>query len=432
MFVDRVKIKVKSGDGGRGIVAFRREKYVPLGGPSGGDGGKGGDIIFKVDTNKSTLLDLRYQKQLNATDGQPGKPKKMHGADGDDIIVKVPAGTLVYNDDTGALMADLVHANQEVVIAKGGKGGRGNWHFATGRNNAPDYAEQGQIGQRFTLRLELKLLADAGLVGFPSVGKSTFLSVVSAARPEIADYPFTTIVPNLGVVDVGDGFSFVLADLPGLIEGASQGKGLGDEFLRHIERCKVLIHVIDMSGESGRDPLEDYEIINNELKTYQYRLMERPMVVVANKMDGVDAEANLARFKEKYPDVEVFETITLLQEGIQPLLYKVESLIKSTPSFALEEQGDTVNTEFVEYGYTPKPKDFAIEKFGDHTWKITSDKASHMLKTFDFDLPEHIFRFGAYLKKLGIEEGLRKAGAQEGDVVLLDDFQFVFTDELDY
>ena len=432
MFVDRVKIKVRSGDGGRGIVAFRREKYVPLGGPSGGDGGKGGDIIFQVDTNKSTLLDLRYQKQINATNGQPGKPKKMHGADGNDVVVKVPAGTLVFDDENGHLMADLIHPNQKVVIAKGGKGGRGNWHFATGRNNAPDYAEQGQIGQAYTLRLELKLLADVGLVGFPSVGKSTLLSVVSAAKPEIADYPFTTIVPNLGVVDVHDGYSFVMADLPGLIEGASQGKGLGDEFLRHIERCKVLVHVLDMSGESERNPIEDYRIINEELASYQYQLMERPMVVVANKMDGVNAEENLKRFKEVYPDVEVFETITLLNEGLQPLLYRVEQLLKETPQFALGNEEEITNNEFVEYNYQPKAKEYSVEKFGDHTWIIHSDKASHMLKTFDFDLPEHVFRFGQYLKKLGIEEALRKAGAQEGDTVLLDGFQFVFTDELDY
>ena len=433
MFVDRVKIKVRSGDGGRGIVAFRREKYVPLGGPSGGDGGKGGDIIFQVDTNKSTLLDLRYQKQITATNGQPGKTKKMHGADGQDITVKVPAGTLVFDDENGHLLADLVHANQKVIIAKGGRGGRGNWHFATGRNNAPDYAEQGQLGQAFTLRLELKLLADVGLVGFPSVGKSTLLSVVSAAKPEIADYPFTTIVPNLGVVDVHDGYNFVMADLPGLIEGASQGKGLGDEFLRHIERCKVLVHVLDMSGESGRDPLEDYRIINDELASYQYQLMERPMVVVANKMDGVDAQENVQRFHEVYPDIEVFETITLLNEGLQPLLYRVEELLKETPQFALVDgQEDINNTEFVEYTFTPKEKDYAVEKFGDHTWVIHSPKASHMLKTFDFDLPEHVFRFGQYLKKLGVEQALRDAGAIEGDTVLLDDFQFVFTDELDY
>ena len=432
MFIDQVRIKVKSGDGGRGIVAFRREKYVPLGGPSGGDGGKGGDIILEVDTNKTTLLDLRYQKQFTAGNGEPGKSKKMHGADGNDVLIKVPAGTLVYNDEDNTLLADLITKGQRVIVAKGGKGGRGNWHFATGRNNAPDYAEVGAMGVKLTLRLELKLLADAGLVGFPSVGKSTLLSVVSAAKPEIADYPFTTLNPHLGLVDVHNGFSFVLADLPGLIEGASEGKGLGDEFLRHIERCKVLVHVIDMSGESGRDPLEDYEIINHELESYRADLLKRPMIVVANKMDGVQAQENLDRFKAKYPEIEIFETIAPLQEGLQPLLYRIEALIKSTPNYFAEETGDHVNDAFVAYTYTPKPKEFTVEKFGDHTWKITSEKASHMLKTFDFDLPEHIFRFGQYLKKLGIEDALRQAGAQEGDTVLLDDFQFVFSDELAY
>ncbi|MDO5085605.1 MAG: GTPase ObgE, partial [Erysipelotrichaceae bacterium] len=282
MFIDRVKIKLKAGDGGNGIVSFRREKYVPLGGPNGGDGGKGGSIIFKVDTNKSTLLDLRYNRLIVAENGSNGKVKKMHGADGEDIIIKVPQGTIVKNALTDEILADLVHVNQEAIIAKGGKGGRGNYHFASGRNSAPEFAENGQLGEKLEVQIELKLLADVGLVGFPSVGKSTLLSVVSKAKPEIADYHFTTITPNLGVVSVGDGRSFVMADLPGLIEGASLGKGLGHQFLRHIERCRVIIHVIDMGGHDGRDPLEDYRIINEELGNYQYRLLERPQVVIAN------------------------------------------------------------------------------------------------------------------------------------------------------
>jgi len=252
MFIDSVKIKVKAGDGGNGIVAFRREKYVPLGGPSGGDGGKGGSIIFEVDTNKSTLLDLRYNKLIIAKNGGIGKNKKMSGADGKDIIIKVPQGTIVKDLSTGRVIADLLEVGQREVIAQGGKGGKGNRHFATSRDSAPEFAMPGEPGESFDLQLDLKLLADVGLVGFPSVGKSTLLSVVTAAKPEIADYPFTTLIPNLGVVQVKDGRSFVMADLPGLIKGASLGKGLGHEFLKHIERCRVLIHVIDMGSVDGR------------------------------------------------------------------------------------------------------------------------------------------------------------------------------------
>ena len=255
MFIDRVKLKIKAGTGGNGIVSFRREKYVPLGGPYGGDGGNGGNIVFIVDTHKSTLLDLQYKKHLKADDGVNGKTKKMTGARGEDNVLAVPQGTIVKDMSTGTVIADLVHPGQSAIIARGGRGGRGNWHFATSRNPAPDFCEKGEPGEEKEIQVELKLLADAGLVGFPSVGKSTFLSVVSAARPEIADYHFTTIVPNLGVVGINDGRSFVLADLPGLIEGAHQGKGLGHQFLRHIERCRVIIHVVDMGAQDGRDPV---------------------------------------------------------------------------------------------------------------------------------------------------------------------------------
>ncbi|MPM53450.1 GTPase Obg [bioreactor metagenome] len=269
MFIDKVTLSIKAGRGGDGIVAYRREKYVPLGGPAGGDGGRGGNVIFMVDTNKSTLLDLRYNRLIVADDGERGKPKKMHGADGIDYVVRVPLGTLVKDIKSDRIIADLTHVDQQVIVAAGGKGGLGNYHFMSSRNTAPDFCENGELGEEKDVIVELKLLADAGLVGFPSVGKSTFLSVVSAARPEIADYPFTTIVPNLGVVKVADGRSFVLADLPGLIEGAHQGKGLGYQFLKHIERCRVIIHIIDMGAEDGRDPINDYEVINNELRAYQ-------------------------------------------------------------------------------------------------------------------------------------------------------------------
>ena len=282
--IDLVKLHVKAGDGGRGCVAWRHEKFYPMGGPFGGDGGKGGDIYFVVDTNETTLTKLRFTKTIKAGNGMPGLTKKMHGKSGDDVYVQVPLGTMIRNAENGDLLADLTQPFQKVLIAHGGKGGLGNMHFATARNDTPEYAQPGEVGESLDLQLELRLLADAGLIGFPSVGKSTFLSVVSRAKPEIAAYPFTTIEPNIGVVALPDERSFVLADMPGLIEGASEGKGLGHEFLRHIKRCRVLIHVIDMSGEM-RNPIEDYEIINNELGKYDIDLERKSQIVVANKMD---------------------------------------------------------------------------------------------------------------------------------------------------
>ena len=309
--IDLVKLKVKAGDGGRGCVAWRHEKYYPNGGPFGGDGGKGGDVWFAVDTNETTLTKLRFTKHINAGNGAPGMTKKMHGKSGDDVIVPVPLGTMIRNAENNDLLADLTKPGERVLIAHGGKGGLGNMHFATATNDAPEYAQPGEIGESLTLQLELRLLADAGLIGFPSVGKSTFLSVVSRARPEIADYPFTTIEPNIGVVSLPDERSFVLADMPGLIEGAGEGKGLGHEFLRHIRRCRVLIHVIDMSG-AERNPVEDYEIINKELREYDLSLENRPQIVVANKMDDEIAALYLEEFKAKYPDIKVYEISALI------------------------------------------------------------------------------------------------------------------------
>ncbi len=426
MFIDRVKMKIKAGDGGNGLVAFRREKYVPLGGPAGGDGGRGGDIVFEVDTNKSTLLDLRYSRLLKGTDGGNGKGNKMHGADGKDVIVKVPQGTMIRDLETGGLLADLVQPNQRAVIAKGGKGGRGNWHFASGRNNAPEYAEQGGIGQSFEVQVELKLLADVGVIGFPSVGKSTLLSVVSAAKPEIAAYHFTTIVPNLGVIKVPDGRNFVMADLPGLIEGASEGKGLGHQFLRHIERCRVLLHVIDMGAEDGRDPVEDYKIINDELKQYKMRLSERPQVVVANKMDCDVAEENLKRFKETYPDVEVFPTITLLHEGLNDVLYRIADLLEVTPAFPMEEEDGT--SEGVLYKFKPKAPEFTVANLGNGQWRIEGEKVVRLFKTIDFDKTDEVYRFAIALRKMGVDQALADAGAKEGDVIFIDEFKFEYVE----
>lgn len=426
MFIDRVKLKIKAGDGGNGLVAFRREKYVPLGGPAGGDGGLGGSIIFEVDTNKSTLLDLRYNRQLSAENGGNGRTNKMHGPDGEDIILKVPQGTIIKDLATGGLLADLVKPGQQVVIAKGGKGGRGNWHFATGRNNAPEYAEQGERGQYFEIQIELKLLADVGLVGFPSVGKSTLLSVVSAARPEIAEYHFTTLKPNLGLVQVKDGRSFVMADLPGLIEGASQGKGLGHQFLRHIERCRVLLHMIDMGSQDGRDPVEDYRIINGELRQYELRLTERPQIVLANKMDLEGAQENLERFKKAYPEIEVFPTITLIHEGLDQVLYRIADLLEVTPEFPMISE--ETNTEGVLYKFKPEAPAFIISNLGNGQWKLEGERVERLFNSVDFDKEEEIYRFASVLKKMGVDEALSNAGAKEGDIIFIKDFKFEYVE----
>ena len=426
MFVDRVKIHVKAGKGGDGIVAFRREKYVPLGGPSGGDGGNGGSVIFETDPGKFTLLDLRYNRKDAAGDGEKGKPKKMHGANGKDVIVRVPQGTIVKNAETGAIVADLTHVNQRAVIVSGGKGGRGNFHFRNSVNSAPEYCEMGTFGNEMDVIVELKVLADVGLVGFPSVGKSTLLSVVSSAKPEIADYHFTTLKPNLGMVQVPDGRSFVMADLPGLIEGASQGKGLGFEFLKHIERCRVIIHVVDMGANDGRDPVEDYRIINNELASYQYRLMERPQIVVANKMDLEGAAENLKRFKEAYPDVEVFETTTIIAEGLDPVLYKAADLLAVTDPFPMEGSEQSANTQGVLYKFEEEKPAFEIKNLGNGRWQLVGDEIEKAFRATSFTTEEADQRFARKMRKMNVDAALREAGCQDGDIVIICDYEFQF------
>lgn len=426
MFVDKVKIKLKAGDGGNGIVAYRREKYVPFGGPYGGDGGDGGNIVFQTDTHKSTLLDLRYNKLLKAQSGQNGKTKKMHGARGNDVIVKVPVGTTIKHAESGNVLADLIYPDQSVVIAAGGKGGRGNYHFATPRNSTPNFAENGELGEELEVQIELRLLADAGLVGFPSVGKSTFISVVSAARPEIGDYPFTTLVPNLGVVQVADGRSFVLADLPGLIENAHQGKGLGIQFLKHIERCRVLIHVIDMSGMDGRDPVEDYKIINNELESYKHDLMKRPQFIVANKMDMDEAEENLIRFKEAYPDLKVYETITIIDEGLEPILYAVMDKLDELPQDYFVE----AETSEVTFKFEDPTENIFVEQINENTWRLSGDKIERKFRQLNMDSEEAILRFGHTMRQMGIDDLLRESGVQDGDIVILMNVQFIFQEHV--
>lgn len=421
-FIDRVKIYVQAGTGGNGTVAFRRESHVPKGGPSGGDGGRGGSVIFVATNSLSTLLDLRYYREYKAQNGEKGHAKKMHGADADDLVIRVPVGTCVYDDDTGNIIADLTKDGQRAVIAKGGRGGRGNARFASSRNPAPKICENGEPGEKFNLRVELKLLADVGLVGFPSVGKSTLLSVVSKARPQIADYHFTTIVPNLGVVQVKDGRSFVMADLPGLIEGASQGKGLGHQFLRHIERCRVIVHIIDMSGSEGRDPYEDYVTINKELGEYEYRLLERPQIIVANKMDGDEAEENLKKFKEKLGDQKVFPIIAPIHEGIDAVLYAVADALETAPDFFNQEE----EQESVLYTYKEEEKPFTIHNKGNGVWEVTGKKVERLVQMASFTTDDGFQRFALQIRNMGIDDALREAGCEDGDTVRLYDFEFEF------
>ena len=414
--IDLIKMKVKAGDGGKGAVAFRHEKYYPNGGPFGGDGGRGGNVYFEVDTNETTLIKLRYTKSVKAGNGSNGMTKKMHGKDGDDVILRVPLGTMIRNAENGDLIADLTRPHQVALVARGGRGGLGNMHFATARNNTPEFAQPGEIGQSFELQIELRLLADAGIIGFPSVGKSTFLSVVSNAKPAIADYPFTTIEPNIGVVSLPDDRSFILADMPGLIEGAGDGKGLGHEFLRHIKRCRVLIHVIDMSGFEN-DPIDAYNIINAELAKYDLDLEKKKQIVVANKMDEDTAKENLERFKKEFPDLKVYETITFMHEGINEVLYATMDAIEE----ARKEEAESLQEkeEVVVYRYEPKRPDFVIVNLGNHRWKIDSDKIDRLAEQVDFDKEDDTYQFAATLKKMGVDKALYEKGARDGDQVIV-------------
>ena len=346
MFVDEVTIKVEAGSGGDGCTAFRREKFVPMGGPFGGNGGHGGDIIFKVDQGLHTLLDLRYQKVLKAPRGENGRGKNQHGAGADPLIVKVPQGTVVTDLETGLIIADLSKKDQEEVIAKGGRGGRGNTAFKTQTNTAPDYSEKGEEGEKRLLKVEVKMLADVGLVGLPSVGKSTIISCISKSKPKIAAYHFTTLSPNLGVTKATTGESFVVADLPGLIEGASHGEGLGDKFLRHIERTKIIAHVIDMSASEGRNPYEDYVLINNELKEFNPKLLEKPQVIIANKMDLPEASTNLEEFKKKVPNVEIFEVSAATNTGLQKVVDHLAIMLNNIQDTPLYEDNEIIECAY--------------------------------------------------------------------------------------
>ncbi|WP_277584477.1 GTPase ObgE [Psychrobacillus antarcticus] len=427
MFVDHVKVYVRGGDGGDGMVGFRREKYVPLGGPAGGDGGNGGNVIFEVEEGLRTLMDFRYKRIFKADRGVHGGSKNMHGAAADDMIIKVPPGTIVKNEETGEVIADLVEHGQQAIIVRGGRGGRGNSRFATPANPAPELSEKGEPGFELNAELELKVLADVGLVGFPSVGKSTLLSVVSAAKPKIAPYHFTTIVPNLGMVETEDHRSFAMADLPGLIEGAHEGVGLGHQFLRHIERTRVIVHVIDMSGMEGRDPYEDYLTINDELKQYNLRLTERPQIIVANKMDMPDSEENLKIFKEKIgSDIKVFPISAISRQGLQELLFAVADMLEVAPEFPLEELVEEETETSVMYKYQAKQDDFTISRDDDGAFVLAGGSLERLFKMTDFSREDSIRRFSRQLRGMGIDDALRKRGAKDGDIVRLLKFEFEF------
>ncbi|MBN8208453.1 GTPase ObgE [Bacillus sp. NTK071] len=427
MFVDQVKVFVKAGDGGNGMVAFRREKYVPDGGPAGGDGGKGASVIFEVEEGLRTLMDFRYNRHFKAKTGEHGRSKNQHGRNAEDMVVKVPPGTIVSNAESGEVIADLTEHGQRATVARGGRGGRGNSRFASPSNPAPELSENGEPGEEKDVTLELKVLADVGLVGFPSVGKSTLLSVVSAAKPKIAAYHFTTIAPNLGVVDTKDNRSFVMADLPGLIEGAHEGVGLGHQFLRHIERTRVIVHVIDMSGMEGRDPYEDYLKINDELKQYKMRLMERPQIIVANKMDLPDSEENLEIFREKLEDdFPIYPISAVTRQGVQEVLFEIADKLETTPEFPLDE--DKEEETRVMYRHEKGAPEFFVTRDSDGTFVVNGPRIEKLFKMTDFNREDNVKRFAQQMRSLGIDDALRERGAEDGDAVRILEFEFEFVD----
>ena len=434
MFLDTAKVSVKAGRGGDGMVAFRREKYVANGGPWGGDGGRGGDVIFVVNEGLRTLMDFRYNRHFKAKAGEKGMTKGMHGRGAENLYVSVPQGTTVRDAQTGKVIADLVKNGQEFIVAHGGRGGRGNIRFATPRNPAPEISENGEPGEERELALELKILADVGLVGFPSVGKSTLLSVITAAKPKIGAYHFTTIVPNLGMVRTKLGDSFAVADLPGLIEGASQGVGLGTQFLRHIERTRVILHVIDMSASEGRDPYEDYLAINKELETYNLRLLERPQIIVANKMDMPQAAENLEQFKEKldanYGEFDdkpqIFPISGIAHQGLDALLDATSQLLAQTDDFLLYDESDMQEEAY--YGFEEEEKAFDISRADDAAWVLSGEKLEKLFVMTNMERDEAIMKFSRQLRGMGVDQALRERGAKDGDIVRIGNFEFEFVD----
>lgn len=424
MFYDEVEIYVKAGDGGNGAVAFRREKYVPYGGPSGGDGGKGGDVVLVVNPHLNTLYAFTNQREFIAQNGEHGRNKDQFGAGGATLVIQVPAGTVVTDAETGELVVDLTQTGQEFVVVRGGKGGRGNKRFATSTNQAPEIAENGDPGEARRLKLELKLLADVGLVGKPNAGKSTLLAVTTAAKPKIAPYPFTTLEPQLGVVALGRDETFVMTDLPGLIEGASEGKGLGLEFLRHIERTRVLIHVLD---STALDPLEDFATINAEMASFGHGLAEKPQLVAINKLDMPEGRERFPALKAAIAaqGYEVFGISGLTREAVRSLIGRTYQLVQETPI------RETQPTVVIPHGITPPPveEDFSIARDADGTWVVSGGKVERAVLRTNLNYFDSLLRLHAYLEHQGVIKALREAGVQEGDNIRIGEYELEWRDE---
>jgi GTP-binding protein len=428
MLVDQARIYVKAGDGGNGAMSFRREKYVPKGGPDGGDGGRGGDVRFRVKQSLTSLLPFKFKAHFKAGNGQQGGGRLMHGKNGKTLYVDVPAGTIVYSDETGEPLADLTEAGDEYIVAKGGKGGLGNSHFKSSTRQAPRIAELGEPGDESWVRLELRIIADVGLVGLPNAGKSTLLAASSAAKPKIADYPFTTLQPNLGVVQLGGpgGQTYVMADVPGLIEGAAGGSGLGHEFLRHITRTKMLVHVLDASGGlEGRDPIADFETINTELAEYDPAMMERPILVVLNKIDIPEAQANLPRLETFLAERshDVFEISAATGQGVQPLLNRIGEILREIaerPPVIVEPEIKTYSLE------DQDERAFTVRRVGPDRFEVTGTQIERMTKMTNFDMQEASDRFQSILERSGITKVLNRQGIEQGDTVVIADRELVW------
>lgn len=423
MFVDSVKIHVKAGDGGDGVVAFLHEKYMDKGGPSGGHGGRGGSVIFVGEEGLTTLLDFRFRRKIVANPGQKGMDKNCAGRKGDNVYVTVPVGTTIINAETNKVIGDITKHKQEVVVAKGGRGGKGNAAFASPKNTTPQFAEKGIKGEEFDVQLELKVLADVGLVGFPSVGKSTLISVVSKAKPKIAAYHFTTLVPNLGVVGVGDGRSFIMADLPGLIEGAAEGAGLGIQFLKHVERTKVIVHIIDMGATDGRDPVEDYKIIRKELGDFKEDLLKRAEILVANKMDVEGALDNLKRFKEETGIENIIPISAYTKDNLNELLYKIADTLDEVRA---NVDYNVITDTVVEYNFVPEKNKFEITMDDSGFFHVDGPAIEKLFERTDFNNEVSVRQFARALRDLGVDAQLRELGAEEGETIIILGYEFEF------
>ena len=428
MFTDYVKIFASAGKGGNGAISFRHEKYVAAGGPDGGDGGRGGSVIFKVDPDANTLIAFRFTKKFKADNGENGSGARKYGKAGKDLYIKVPIGTVIKDANTEEVLADLSEQGQEVVLLHGGRGGLGNSHFATATRQAPRFAQDGEPGEEKELILELKLLADVGLIGFPNVGKSTFLSVVTSATPKIANYHFTTLDPNLGVVNSKYGDSFVIADIPGIIEGASEGAGLGIHFLRHIERTRMLLHFIDVSGQEGRDPVQDYETINAELKKYSEKLASRKQIIVASKSDAMQDEENFNKLKElaKKNNQEIFKISGATGEGVEELMNHVSQVLKTLPKEQLVEI--ETNKEKLYTLDNQEDNDFKITKEDGHTFVVTGEAVDRIMRRVNIADNESLFYLHRKLDEIGLNQALKKAGVKDGDNVKIAQYEMIWED----